>query len=762
MSDLPDNDDSNTPGVDVRAAHEIPKLTPEEQLRLQQLLQVRFWQNSRRESNLAAAPGEGSPSADPQLPESWEFLRGITLHEWQRECVDRWFNAGRRGVIKVVTGAGKTILALAIAERLRNQEQPQLRIAIIVPTVVLLTQWVDEFHERSNLPSGSIGSVGGGRSDTFNEQVRVMICVINSASKKLPAEVSRAGIGEQLLLIVDECHRAGASEMRHVLETPHAFSLGLSATPEREDDESGDRDGEPEAASVPRSVPFEETILGRSLGPVIYELTYAQAIERGILPPFRVVHYGLSLNHRELASYEKISREIKDLRSELETPNRRGLALIRWCRSKVAAGNPKAQSLVARTSERKRLLFRVSDRSVAVDTILREHFTADPEAKAILFHESIDEVMMLFSMLRCAGLPVVAEHSELPDTMRAESLRLFRLGLARIIVSARSLIEGFNVPSADIGIIVAASSSVRQRVQTLGRLLRKSQRSDGKDKEATLYVLYCAHTVDEFVYEKADWEDLIGAGRNEYFAWTDVRNAMPEPQPGPPRRPLLGESTIDLKSLSVGGVYPGDPEEGQLYTEDTQGTLRDVDGHLLKTQPDLMALLRAYGHKGGRFRVTPERHFVVKLEKAPGGWRAVYLGQLGAMPEIAEDHGDVVLGGFAPGDRYPLGKAKGRTFSVLQRDRRLIANKTPEGIRFVVPAEKVSDPRKASALRELQQQLVKAQVRGHRISKITVTNDGHVLYIFNSEAYFIGLAPEGANGFQWEELPAKPARGEHR
>src|SRR5437588_4209370 len=100
--------------------------------------------------------------------------------------------------------------------------------------------------------------------------------------------------------------------------------------------------------------------------------------------------------------------------------------------------------------------------------------------------------MGLFSLLRGAGYAVVAEHSEFPDSMRADSLRLFRQGKARVIVSARSLIEGFNVPSADLGIIVAASASVRQRVQTLGRLLRKNRTPNGSEKQATLYVLYTA------------------------------------------------------------------------------------------------------------------------------------------------------------------------------------------------------------------------------------------------------------------------------
>jgi superfamily II DNA or RNA helicase len=79
-------------------------------------------------------------------------------------------------------------------------------------------------------------------------------------------------------------------------------------------------------------------------------MNYAQAIQLGVLPPFRIVHYGLSLAPNELAQYERVSREIKELRADLETGKRKGLALIRWCRSKAAADNPKAARLIGLTS----------------------------------------------------------------------------------------------------------------------------------------------------------------------------------------------------------------------------------------------------------------------------------------------------------------------------------------------------------------------------------------------------------------------------
>lgn len=728
-------------------------LQPEDELRLQQLLQVQFWQGKNGSAPSAASVDERgcSDAHASAMPERWELTRGLCLHNWQRECVEGWFQNGKKGVIKVVTGAGKTLLAMAIAERLQQTDLPGLRVAVVVPTLVLLTQWQEEFAARSNLPPGCVGLIGGGHNDRFSERTRVLISVLNSASKKLAEEVERSGVASSLLLIVDECHRAGAAEMQKVFRTPRAYSLGLSATPERSDDpvevdsESDGSDGELE--SEPPS--FEETVLGRELGSVFFEMTYAEALRRDVLPPFRIVHYGLSLRPQERLRYDRISREIKELREQLETGSRRGLALIRWCRSKGAAREPRAARLLGLTTERKRLLYRMGERAEAVNEILAEAFRQNPETKAILFHESIDEVMTLFALLCSEGYAVVAEHSEFPDALRAESLRLFRNGTARVIVSARSLIEGFNVPTADLGIIVAASASVRQRVQTLGRLLRRSRRDDGSEKQATLYVLYASGTVDELIYEKADWEHFVGTDRNDYLLWPDVGNSPPIVAGGPPRQPLVDETVVKVGALSLGEPYPGNPEQGRLYSLDTQGTVRDEQGNLVEPHAQLWSILSPLHKTGGRFRVTPRRQFVIRLEKNREGWQCIYLGQLQSPLKPASAHG-VGEKPFAPGDSYPLGNAKGKVFSVLQRDNRLIAKKTSGSVRFVVPAEHLTDADKANRLRQIQQRLASAYAGGRRISKIIVTAEGHVVYTFNGQAFFVGHAPEGADGFRVE------------
>ncbi len=335
--------------------------------------------------------------------------------------------------------------------------------------------------------------------------------------------------------------------------------------------------------------------------------------------------------------------------------------------------------------------------------------------------------------------------------MRAESLRLFRQGAAQIIVSARSLIEGFNVPSADLGIVVAASSSVRQRVQTLGRLLRKTRARDGSEKHAALCVLYAADTVDELIYEKADWETFVGAERNSYFLWRHVDHTIPIEVSGPPRRPALGEMSVDAASLHVGDTYLGSTDEGREYTRDSQGTIRTGDGLLTEPHAELTSILKGSRKAAGRFRITPMKRYVIELEKIDDGWRGVYLGTLSSPVRHVQPKEDQSPGrNWQPGDEYPLARVSGMTYSVLQRDPRLIARKNRGQARFVITVDRVHDPEKRRALMQLQAFLRGAYQRGHRISKITVTKEGHVVYVFDNQAVFAGMAPEGAKGFIFE------------
>lgn len=593
-------------------------LTDADRLKLQQL-RLLAWSEDRRTAEDDDAPGPELPDRSNGLPTAWMLTRGVELREWQRAASDAWFSAGNRGTIKVVTGAGKTLLALAIAERLQHAD-PELRMAVVVPTIVLMEQWYSAFRERSNLPEGVVGRLGGGHYEDFGPDRRVLIAVLASARKELPRLVLEAHVGRHLLLVADECHRVGAPEMSAVLRTERAYSLGLSATPERDDD--ADRDSN--AIDV-----------ADEIGPVVYEMTFAEAIEQGVLPPFEIHHFGLPLAGDEAKRYSTLSRSITDLRRELvaASPAARkaggGEGLLAWARrasSRSSQVTGPAARYVRDTRRRKQLLYRAESRKVATLALIEEALARRPDARVILFHESIDEVVALFELLVRSGVPAVMEHSELPQELRERTLDLFRAGTAQVVVSARSLIEGFNVPEADLGIVVASSSSPRQRIQSIGRVLRRYRDADGDQKTSRVCVLYIRDTVDDAIYDREDWDRLIGLQRNRYFAWDPPR--APVELPGPPRRPPPSEEEVELSDVDFGDVYPG-RYDGDEFSTDSQGNVVDADGRIALNPQDIPDRLVKLRGRPGRFKVTPKRSVVlIRRQREGDEWETLFGGVL--------------------------------------------------------------------------------------------------------------------------------------
>lgn len=583
-------------------------LTETEALIRHQLNTLNYWSEKIAPEKLDLKKGDSKAQAKPQ--NLWQLTEHLNLRKWQEDCRSEWFKSGYRGVVKVVTGAGKTVLALAIIERLQNNIASDLFVAIVVPTVVLQDQWYELLTGPAGLPPTSVGRLGGGHQGELGGDVRFLVSVLNSASAKLPKMAS--DLLAPLLLVVDECHRAGAKQMSEIFATRRSFNLGLSATPERDaeiaEEETGSDDTDPD--DVPET--FDQSIVGRELGPIIYELNYHQAIEAEILARFEIQHYGLPLEPEERLRYQKLSRDITDLRRMLQNqPSGRGLdggALVGWARKVAARGksaiSAQAAQYVSLTTQRKQLVYHARARAEAVLKLVSQAIADNPSARILLFHESIAEVMRLFAMLREAGVGAVAEHSQLSDGLRAESLRLFRRGAAQVLVSARSLIEGFDVPAADVGIVVASSSSVRQRIQTLGRILRKKA---GEDRVAALFVLYMAETTDEMIYEKQDWATITGSERNRYFSWDPtLLDGIPIEKSAPPRSPKPREDEIEWDSLQAGSDYPGAYEGAELSC-DAQGNVKDTQGRLCSNPQKLPELIHRLRQSYGRFRMTPKK-----------------------------------------------------------------------------------------------------------------------------------------------------------
>jgi superfamily II DNA or RNA helicase len=704
-------------------------LSEEQQLTLQQL-RLLDWAERRTSSNETLPNDHAGEDAAvdisaPRMPSSWDLTRGLTLASWQIKARDAWFAAGKRGTIKVVTGAGKTVVALAIAEQLQRHD-PELRMVVVVPTIVLMHQWHEVLLERSNLPREMVGRLGGGHTDDFGEPRRVLVAVLSTARKILPNLVRKARVAEHLFFVADESHRVGAPEMSMVLDTPRSYTLGLSATPEREEDDSEAAEGMHTAKR-----------LRAEIGEIVYEMSFAQAIRWGVLPPFEIHHFGLSLTAEEARRYQALTRTINDARKQLlaASPTARktggGDQLVVWARRVSGRSDTGFAGLAAKfindTTRRKQLLYRAANRSGAALALIREAITKRPDARVILFHESIDEVVSLFELLTSEKLPVVMEHSELPADSRETSLDLFRKGIAQVIVSARSLIEGLNVPEADLGIIVASSSSSRQRIQSIGRVLRKYHDHTGEQKSSRVCVLYIRDSVDESIYERYNWDRLVGLDRNRYFVW-DLPE-KPIERTGPPRSAIPSETEINFTQLNPGDAYPG-RYEGSEFSTDSFRNVTDVEGRVARNPQAIPELVISLKGQPGRFKVTPrKRAILILIPDKDSGWRTLYGGTLEEPFSFGwadEDIGIVDVTGLALGDPYPGPVEPAAHFRFRQRGGGVIAKRVPRGEVF---AHGVEAEQLASVLHEL------ARVRP--VPRILVNQLGHVLWLEDGVPHFI-------------------------
>lgn len=371
------------------------------------------------------------------------------LRRWQKLALEAWQREGNRGIASVVTGGGKTIFALACAKAI----QPVTAL-VVVPTQALLDQWWEEVASFFALSLDEVHVVSGRRkirSGTFN------LAVINTA-----ATFGATQSCERLFLIVDECHKAASEKYRDLFLLKRVASLGLSATPERQYDDGLNQ------------------VLLPELGPVIYNYTYKDALEDGVIVPFKLINVVFDLEDDRQQQYDKATK---------------GIALAM---KKYGAEAPETIALLLKRARIVNLsLNRIE---LAVRLVVKHR-----GSRTIVFHEDIGACEVLHQAISAIGVPCKVYHSGRAVRERATILAGFRKGEFDVLVTCRALDEGFNVPEAEIGIIAASTATRRQRIQRLGRLLRPSS---GKES-AIVYTLVATNSeIGRLQQEEIDLEGV--------------------------------------------------------------------------------------------------------------------------------------------------------------------------------------------------------------------------------------------------------------
>ena len=409
----------------------------------------------------------------------------MRLYDWQKECLNIWAGNGYKGVVNVVTGAGKTVLALAAAQTLEEAVGiDNLSVKIIVPKTFLVRQWYNAIIGVLGVSRDEIGIYMGAHKGKTDR--RFMIYVINSA-RGLFSRHMLEDVKNHILVIADECHHYGSEENSRIFDFvkvfPHhktLYTLGLSATPYCKN--------------------YHEVITP-NIGREIYRYTLTQALDANIISSFSVINIGLKFTGSERAEYAEISDKLgKSLISLRQycpqlfyRNNRRFFMEINSIMK--THKNPDvrqlAQTVLFLSFRRKEIVHLAVSRVECIVDLVK---LIDEKSKIIIFSERIETANEIYERIdKLFRGRTGIYHSKQHESARKTTLRNFEdLGI-RILVSCKTLDEGLNVSHADVGIIASSTSSERQRIQRLGRVLRKKK--DGK--QACFYYLYVKDTMEE-------------------------------------------------------------------------------------------------------------------------------------------------------------------------------------------------------------------------------------------------------------------------
>lgn len=426
-------------------------------------------------------------SEEVKLRKPWRL--DLELWRWQKECSDSWWRNGCQGIVKVVTGAGKTVLALSLVENLKNKEiysNGGLKIVIVVPTTAVLDQWYGEVIERLSVPKRDIGLFYGEQKDDIRDK-EIIICVINSARKHLKEILSR--INDDVFFIADECHRFASSRNSKIFETNFDYKLGLSATPERKLDYG-----------------FEK-VLVPNLGNVIYHYSYSDALADGIIPPYLLKRVEVPLYGKEEKAYDELSEKLRKLTQRIkskykELKNAEGEEFFKKLGELAKEHeNKDLESYTLLANKRKAVVHESRSKIAALKYLIQNDIPRN--SRILVFHERTDIADEIWNYLKEHGINASRYHSNMDSGERRKNLLKYKRGKVDVLVCCRALDEGLDVPFTNIGIIVAATSSIRQRIQRIGRILR---RAPGKDY-SIIYTIYVTK-VEEKIFYKTEMRDV--------------------------------------------------------------------------------------------------------------------------------------------------------------------------------------------------------------------------------------------------------------
>jgi len=384
-----------------------------------------------------------------------------TLWKEQQKMLGEWYKNKKRGTIEVGTGSGKTLIGIYAIKML------SVPTIIIVPTdVIQKDTWYKMMTQDFGIPSKIIGFFGGRIDGKTIRQIRPLtISTYKSAYLKID-ELK----GKFEFMIADEVHHICAETYKNIaLGLDCLYTCGLSATTARQDM------NHPlifkTVGKLIKGPPMEELEKNKKVAPMEHKVFFVNLTEK---ERNSYEHYKAITNSASREEILSLARE-EELEEILEK-------LKRGIKSVTISFSHKARDTA----------MGAINKLPIVHQLVLKHY----KSKILIFSVYLKHLDTLYKLLYKHFSVAILTH-KIGDRETKKILENFHSGKIKILLSAFRIEEGLNVPSADIGIIIAGHGIKRQKIQRSGRIRRYFP-----FKVAKLYEIVARDTDDERLYKR--------------------------------------------------------------------------------------------------------------------------------------------------------------------------------------------------------------------------------------------------------------------
>lgn len=418
---------------------------------------------------LKAGPNLNSEEEDPHFPYS-------APRDYQKKAFESWKDNKQKGLFAMATGTGKTITALNCLLEIYKRNG-YYKAIILVPTVTLVEQWEKEctkFNFKHILKISSKNKdwkssllklqITEQLSEDPKELNYIIITTYASFIHDDVFNVLNSLPRKRVLLIADEAHNMGASQIRKRLPYINIIRrIGLSATPERQYDNEGNK--------------IINQFFNVEGNNYTFEYKMEDAIKNGVLCHYYYYPHLITLSNEEMSNYTELSEKIAKYMningdSFKEDPILTGLLL-----------------------KRKRIIHKAINKKSAFKRIIEERLEEKGNLKYTLIYvpegeeseqetypyaardqiRSVDNEHLIDQYTR-----IISETDERTTVREFTSeskdrdlmLKQFAAGDLEVLTSMKCLDEGVDVPRSEFAVFCSSTGNPRQFIQRRGRILR--------------------------------------------------------------------------------------------------------------------------------------------------------------------------------------------------------------------------------------------------------------------------------------------------